>query len=170
MARNTRKWKRLAGEVGATLVEQLVGAIHESAHRVREQEEQAALDGDEDDEVEEDDVDSVPRAQHWGGFRWRPPPGASPNFSGRGSKQSTNRTQGSGRREPPRPPPADSAPPKKTPYDILGVKEGHPLRVYEKLYQTLSEFSHPDKGGSAEQQAELNAAIKSIRDELKKKK
>ena len=168
MARNTRKWKRLAGEVGATLVEQLVGAIHESAHRVREQEEQAELDGDAADEVEDDAVDSAPRAQHWGGVRWKPPPGF-PGFSGRGSKQSTNRTQGSGRRESPRPPPADSAPPKKTPYEVLGMTSGMPLKAYEKVYQVLSfEEGHPDKGGSAERQAELNAAIAEIRKALKK--
>ena len=61
-------------------------------------------------------------------------------------------------------------PPKSDWKRILGIELSHPTLEYvETAYKRLAIESHPDNGGDHDQMAELNAAIKQAREELKGK-
>jgi hypothetical protein len=48
---------------------------------------------------------------------------------------------------------------------ILGVHPNAPIGIIEEAYRNLARLNHPDRGGSAEKMAELNAAIAQARRE-----
>lgn len=50
----------------------------------------------------------------------------------------------------------------RDPYKVLGVRSGAPPEVIEASYKARAKLAHPDKGGTVEDMAALNAA----RDEL----
>lgn len=60
------------------------------------------------------------------------------------------------------PAPATPKPP-RDPYELLGVREDAPMTLIEKAYQMAAQEAHPDKGGSNEAMAELNAALERIK-------
>lgn len=49
------------------------------------------------------------------------------------------------------------------PYELLGVRPDAPIEDIEDMYKIRAKRAHPDKGGSAEQMTQLNAAIERIR-------
>lgn len=49
------------------------------------------------------------------------------------------------------------------PYELLGVRPDADMEDVEALYKIKAKRAHPDKGGSVEQMAQLNAAIERIR-------
>jgi hypothetical protein len=49
------------------------------------------------------------------------------------------------------------------PYELLGVRPDADLEDIEAMYRIKAKRAHPDKGGTAEQMAQLNAAIERIR-------
>ena len=51
------------------------------------------------------------------------------------------------------------------PYELLGVRPDAELEDIESMYLIKSKRAHPDKGGTVEQQAQLNAAIERIRED-----
>lgn len=55
-------------------------------------------------------------------------------------------------------PPPQTAKPKRPWWDVLGVTATTPRVVIDAAYKALAKTMHPDKGGSAEEMAELNAA------------
>lgn len=53
---------------------------------------------------------------------------------------------------------------KRSPWDVLGIREGSGVTVAEAAYRDLAQKLHPDKpGGSNEAMAELNDAIASVK-------
>lgn len=60
------------------------------------------------------------------------------------------------------PPPA-SAEAAKSWWEVLGVASNWPLDAIEMAYRMKAEKAHPDRGGSAEDMAELNRAIAQAR-------
>lgn len=55
----------------------------------------------------------------------------------------------------------------RDPYEVLGLRSDCALEVADAAYRQLAKQAHPDRGGSAEAMAELNAAIETIRDQRK---
>jgi hypothetical protein len=51
----------------------------------------------------------------------------------------------------------------RDPYEVLGVRPDAPLAIAEAAYREATKTAHPDKGGSNEAMAELNAAIEKVR-------
>jgi len=65
------------------------------------------------------------------------------------------------------PPPASDEPVPTPWWEVLGAAPTWPLEAVEMAYRTKAEKAHPDRGGSAEVMAELNAAIGRARQELR---
>lgn len=55
------------------------------------------------------------------------------------------------------------APRSRDPYEVLGVRPDAALAIAEAAYREAAKTAHPDRGGSAEQMAELNDAIEKVR-------
>lgn len=53
----------------------------------------------------------------------------------------------------------------RDPYEVLGVRSDSPDTVIEGAFRALSRAAHPDRGGSTEDQEELNVARDRIRQE-----
>jgi hypothetical protein len=53
----------------------------------------------------------------------------------------------------------------RDPYEVLGVRPDAPMEIVEVAYKTRAKTAHPDRGGSVEAMAELNAAVERIRSE-----
>lgn len=53
----------------------------------------------------------------------------------------------------------------RDPFEVLGVRPDVDLALAEAAYRVRANQLHPDKGGSAEQMAELNAAMDLVRAE-----
>lgn len=52
---------------------------------------------------------------------------------------------------------------KRPPHEVLEILPGSPLAVAEAAYKVKAQAAHPDRGGSNEAMAELNAAIEELR-------
>lgn len=51
----------------------------------------------------------------------------------------------------------------RDPFEVLGVRPDAPLAIAEAAYREATKTAHPDRGGSNEAMAELNAAIEKVR-------
>lgn len=50
----------------------------------------------------------------------------------------------------------------RDPWEVLGVRPDAPLEVVRAAYRELAKSAHPDRGGSDERMAELNAALERL--------
>lgn len=51
----------------------------------------------------------------------------------------------------------------RDPHEVLGIRPGAPAEVIEASYRALAKTAHPDRGGSDERMAELNAAYEAVK-------
>lgn len=57
----------------------------------------------------------------------------------------------------------------KNPYSVLGISQGATKEEIDKAYKKLARKKHPDKGGSADEFAEIQAAYDILKDPQKKR-
>jgi curved DNA-binding protein CbpA len=51
----------------------------------------------------------------------------------------------------------------RDPWEVLGIRPDAPLAIAEAAYREATKTAHPDRGGTDEAMAELNAAIEKVR-------